>query len=291
MSLFNSRPAGRRAYAKGPRGPNTKRASKRAPRSRAGGGAGSRGAAARAAASAPRAAGPLAGRVPHAALLPFSLLPGVRLRPRPRPSSTCRRRRRRRVAARRGAVARCSSQTSVSRGAGAAGAAGAAGRAVGWCRRVHAAWLAGLARPAARVGHGWPRASVPLAVHRGTPRTAPPPPHTHNPLPPNPRAPVAARNVSFAGLDTTILALLNDEYVGAEILATGQPFDKETLKMMLGYIRPGTTVVDAGWCARAGRGGARRSGGGGRRAAGARGARMATARGPATGLRAATKRT
>jgi predicted methyltransferase len=43
----------------------------------------------------------------------------------------------------------------------------------------------------------------------------------------------------------TVLAPRNDEYVGATVLR-GTPFGPDTLGSMLEFVRPGTTVVDAG---------------------------------------------
>ncbi|KIY95314.1 hypothetical protein MNEG_12648, partial [Monoraphidium neglectum] len=54
------------------------------------------------------------------------------------------------------------------------------------------------------------------------------------------------RNVSFKGHNLTVLALKNDEYVGKEVLYSGKPFAPNTLAYMMDYIRPGSTVVDAG---------------------------------------------
>jgi threonine dehydrogenase-like Zn-dependent dehydrogenase len=58
------------------------------------------------------------------------------------------------------------------------------------------------------------------------------------------------RNVSFKGHNLTVLALKNDEYVGKEVLYSGKPFAPNTLAYMMDYIRPGSTVVDAGWYVR-----------------------------------------
>lgn len=71
----------------------------------------------------------------------------------------------------------------------------------------------------------------------------------HRPLPPSRVHAVAARNVSFKGAAVTVLAPRNDEYVGGSILATGAPFEPDTLGYMLDHVKQGSTVVDAGWWA------------------------------------------
>jgi hypothetical protein len=58
---------------------------------------------------------------------------------------------------------------------------------------------------------------------------------------------VAARNATLNGVTLMLLAATNDEYVGSSILHNGGPFGSETLSMFLQHIKPGTTVVDAGW--------------------------------------------
>ena len=54
--------------------------------------------------------------------------------------------------------------------------------------------------------------------------------------------------MTFKGTNLTMLALRNDEIVGSTILGSGGPFEPETLDYMLKFIRPGSVVVDAGWC-------------------------------------------
>jgi hypothetical protein len=53
--------------------------------------------------------------------------------------------------------------------------------------------------------------------------------------------------VSFKGYQLTVLALQNDEIVGKGILESGSPFEADTLAYMMDFIKPGSTVVDAGW--------------------------------------------
>jgi hypothetical protein len=48
-----------------------------------------------------------------------------------------------------------------------------------------------------------------------------------------------------------VVVLKNDEFVGKIVRNQGKIFEEDTLKIMLDYIRPGTTVVEAGgWHAR-----------------------------------------
>jgi len=58
---------------------------------------------------------------------------------------------------------------------------------------------------------------------------------------------VAARNVSFGGHQLTVMALNQDEIVGHTVLSTGAPYEQQTLAFMLEFVKPGSTVVDAGW--------------------------------------------
>lgn len=60
------------------------------------------------------------------------------------------------------------------------------------------------------------------------------------------RPAVGMRNISFDGHTLLVMAPVNDEYVGADLLQ-GRPMHPDTLGEMLFYIKPGTTVVDAGW--------------------------------------------
>ncbi len=45
-----------------------------------------------------------------------------------------------------------------------------------------------------------------------------------------------------------IVVLKNDEWVGKSVLRDNKIFEEDTINIMLDYIRPGTTVVEAGGC-------------------------------------------
>lgn len=57
---------------------------------------------------------------------------------------------------------------------------------------------------------------------------------------------LAARWTRLDGIELMIMAPTNDEFVGSSILASGQPFDPSNLRLFLGHIKEGSTVVDAG---------------------------------------------
>ncbi|KAF8062713.1 hypothetical protein HT031_004043 [Scenedesmus sp. PABB004] len=57
---------------------------------------------------------------------------------------------------------------------------------------------------------------------------------------------VKSRAIDFKGHTLTVVAMSNDEYVGAHILAQGTPFQAELLGQLMDFISPGSTVVDAG---------------------------------------------
>jgi hypothetical protein len=56
---------------------------------------------------------------------------------------------------------------------------------------------------------------------------------------------VGGRTFQFGGAKRLVMALKNDEYVGA-LLLSGQMFESNVLVEMLKHVRPGSTVIEAG---------------------------------------------
>jgi hypothetical protein len=58
----------------------------------------------------------------------------------------------------------------------------------------------------------------------------------------------AGRMVKVRDATKLVVVLKNDEYVGKTVLQSNKVFEEDTINIMLDYIRPGTTVVEAGGC-------------------------------------------
>jgi hypothetical protein len=67
--------------------------------------------------------------------------------------------------------------------------------------------------------------------------------------PPSPHLRCTPRRlVTLDGRQRLVLVLKNDEFVGRSVLDNKQILAEDTLRTMLTYIRPGSTVVEAGGC-------------------------------------------
>jgi hypothetical protein len=55
------------------------------------------------------------------------------------------------------------------------------------------------------------------------------------------------RNVTFGGADAVVVGLRDDNLAGVEVLKTGRLDGADKLAAMLAWVKPDSTVVDAGW--------------------------------------------
>ncbi|KIY97974.1 hypothetical protein MNEG_9990 [Monoraphidium neglectum] len=58
---------------------------------------------------------------------------------------------------------------------------------------------------------------------------------------------VGVRNVTFGGADAVVVGLRDDNLAGGEVLKTGRLDGADKLAAMLAWVKPESTVVDAGW--------------------------------------------